>query len=323
MSRRGWALFLAMAFVWGVPYLLIKVAVEEMSPAMLVLARTALATLILLPLAAARGQLRTLLPHWRPITAFAVVEIAVPWVLLNAAEQRLSSSLTGLLIAAVPLVGAALAWSGLTGSSEDPVDARRMLGLLVGLAGVAALVGFEVGGGDLWAVVGIGVVAVCYASGPVILSRWLSDLPGLGVIAVSLALTAVVYLPIGLATAPTELPSAKALWSVVGLAVVCTALAFLLFFALIAEVGPTRSTVITYLNPAVALLLGVWLLDERFTAATGIGFALILLGSVLATQRNRPRVLAAEEPVITLPASRSSLDSECEVLGGPRPVPEP
>lgn len=299
MSRRGWVLFLTMAFVWGVPYLLIKVAVEEMSPAMLVFARTALASLILLPVAAARGQLRPVLPYWRPVLAFAAIEIAVPWVLLNTAEQSLSSSLTGLLLAAIPLVGAVFAWLGLTGAAEDAVDRRRVLGLLLGLTGVAALVGFEVGGGDLWAVAMLGVVALCYAAGPVILTRWLSHLPGIGVIAVSLAVTAIAYLPFGLATAPSEMPSGQAVWSVIGLAVVCTAVAFLLFFALIAEVGPTRSTVITYLNPAVALLLGVALLDEKFTAVTALGFALILAGSYLATQRPKR---AAEVPACRAPA---------------------
>jgi drug/metabolite transporter (DMT)-like permease len=159
-------------------------------------------------------------------------------------------------------------------------------GLLVGFAGVAALVGFEVGGGDVGAVLAVAVVAVCYAVGPLILSRRLSHLPGLGVITMSLALTALVYLPLGLAQAPSSWPSTKVVLAVCGLAVVCTAVAFLVFFALIAEIGPTRSTVITYVNPAVAVLLGVTLLDEAFTAATAVGFALILTGSVLATRRS-------------------------------------
>ena len=300
MTRRGWVLFLAMGAIWGVPYLLIKVAVEEISPSVLVLGRTALAGLLLLPLALARGHIRPLLPSWLPILAFAAIEICVPWLLLGVAEQRLSSSLTGLLIAGVPLVGALLAWAGgarLTGADDRP-DLRRVVGLLVGLAGVGALVGFEVGSGDASAVLAIAVVAVCYAVGPIILTRWLSHLPGIGVITVSLLVTALVYLPIGLAQAPAEWPSANVTWSVVGLAVVCTAVAFVVFFELIAEVGPIRSTVITYLNPAVALLLGVAILDESFTVATAAGFALILLGSVLATRRSAPRTerTTADEP---------------------------
>lgn len=325
MSRRGWVLFLAMGVIWGVPYLLIKVAVEELSPSMLVLARTALAGLLLLPLALARGHLRPLLPAWLPILVFAVVEICVPWLLLGVAEQRLSSSLTGLLIAGVPLVGALLAWVGgarLVGADDRP-DVRRVLGLLVGLAGVGALVGFEVGSGDLGAVVALAVVAVCYAVGPMILTRWLSHLPGLGVITVSLLVTALIYVPVGLAQAPESWPSAKVTWSVVGLAVVCTALAFVIFFELIAEVGPTRSVVITYLNPAVALLLGVAILDEAFTGVTALGFGLILLGSVLATRRDarRPAAVPAAPEAVPVPSARGgarqAIDSDCDVLSAP------
>lgn len=283
MSRRGWALFVALGVIWGIPYLLIKIAVEDLSPASLVLARTSLATLLLAPLAASRGLLRPLVPHWRPLLVYTVIEICLPWLLLGHAEQELSSSLTGLLVAAVPLVGAVLV--KLTG--HEPMASRRVVGLLVGFAGVAALVGFDVGASSMGAVAAVGLVAVCYALGPLILSRHLADLPGLGVVAASLAISAVLYAPVGLLQWPDAAPGADTWWSVVGLAVVCTAVAFLVFFELIAEVGPSRATVITYVNPAVALALGVIVLDERVTVATGVGFALILVGSVLATQRER------------------------------------
>jgi drug/metabolite transporter (DMT)-like permease len=243
---------------------------------------------------------------------FAVVEIAGPWLLLGVAELQLSSSLTGLLLASVPLVAALLAWlgAGRWSPADDRPDVRRVIGLLVGVAGVAALVGFEVGAGDAWSVVAVAGVSVCYAVGPVILSRWLSHLPGLGVITVSLLVTALIYLPIGVAQLPDQMPSAKVLWSVVGLAVICTAVAFVVFFELIAEVGPSRATVITYLNPAVALLLGVLILDESFTVATAIGFALILAGSVLATRSRGPRAPQ-------LPRSRKPVDSDCEEVASP------
>ena len=292
MSKRGWVLFLAMGVIWGVPYLLIKVAVDELSPSTLVLARTAVASLVLLPVALARGRLAEVLVSWRPLVAFAVIEIMVPWLLLGVAEQRLSSSLTALLIASVPLVSAVLA---VASRSDDRLDGRRGVGLLVGFAGVAALVGFDVGGGDLGAVAALAVVAVCYATGPLILSRWLSHLPGLGVITASLALTALAYLPVGVAQAPGSWPSTDVVLAVLGLAVLCTAIAFVVFFALIAEVGPTRSTVITYVNPAVAVLLGVTLLDESFTVATAVGFALILTGSVLATRRSSAPATAGSD----------------------------
>jgi drug/metabolite transporter (DMT)-like permease len=288
MTRRGWLLFAMMGLIWGIPYLLIKVAVGGLHPAMLVFVRTGLAAVLLVPIAASRGQLRPLLPYWRPLLAFTAIEVAVPWLLLNTAETRLSSSLSGLLIAGVPLVGALLGWA--TGGERlGPV---RILGLLVGLAGVAALVGLDLHVGDAWALLEIAGVAVGYAVGPWILARYLSGLPGLGVIAAALGVTALAYLPYALTHLPARLPGRSVLGAVLVLAVVCTALAFVLFFALIAEVGPVRATVITYVNPAVAVTLGVLLLHEPFTAGIAVGFALVLTGSVLATRKSRERTAA-------------------------------
>jgi drug/metabolite transporter (DMT)-like permease len=289
MSRRGWLLFAGMCVIWGIPYLLIRVAVRDLSPAMLVLARTGIGALLLLPLAAARGEVAPVLRRWRGVLVFAAVEIALPWWLLSDAEVRLSSSLTGLLIAAVPLVGALIV--------RERLSVASAVGLGLGVVGVAALVGLDVGGANARSLAEIAVVVVCYAVGPIVLARSLSDLPSLGVIAVSLAAAAIVYVPIGAASAPAELPSGKVLASVLGLAVVCTALAFLVFFALIAEIGPVRATVITYVNPAVAALLGVAVLDEAFTAGMGVGFALILAGSLLATRTGRAPAVVEPEPV--------------------------
>jgi drug/metabolite transporter (DMT)-like permease len=281
MSRRGALLFAAMCVIWGIPYLLIKVAVDDMSPAALVLGRTAIAALLLLPIAAYRRELRPVLPFWIPLVAFAAIEIALPWVLLGAAETEVSSSLTGLLIAAVPLVATLIA----TTTGAERLRPTTGLGLALGVVGVAAIVGVNVEGAHVLPLAEIGVVAVCYAVGPAILQRWLAGLPALGVIALSLLLTTVVYAPIAAFRLPDETPSAAALASVIGLAVVCTAVAFLLFFALIGEIGPVRATVITYVNPAVAAALGVLVLAERFTLGMGIGFVLVLAGSVLATRR--------------------------------------
>jgi drug/metabolite transporter (DMT)-like permease len=313
VSKRGWILFAAMGVIWGIPYLFIKVAVEEVSPSTMVLARTSIAALLLMPIALARGHVGAVLPRWKPLALFAVVEICVPWLMLGFAEQQISSSLTGLLIAAVPLVGALLARYGPAG---DALDGRRVVGLLVGLAGVAALVGFEVRVDDIRAVLAIGVVAIAYAVGPLILSRHLADLPGTGVMALSLLLSAVIYLPAGIAQAPDHWPSGKVVASIVALAVVCTAVAFLVFFALIAEVGPARATVITYVNPAVALTLGVVILDESFTIATAAGFALILLGSVLATSRDRTGPRRRTTPRVPWARSNAA-EVRCADLGTP------
>jgi len=285
VTRRAWLLFAAMAVIWGVPYLLIKVAVGELTPTTLVFVRTGIGALLLVPLAASRGSLRPLLGHWRMVLAYTVVEVTLPWLLLSNAERRLSSSLTGLLIAAVPLIGAVL---GLVGRGDDRLDARRAAGLVVGFAGVATLLGLDLSVIDPWAVAQVGLVALGYAIGPMIVARRLSGVPALGVVAASLALTAVVYAPLGVAQLPHALPSAQVLLAVAGLGVVCTAVAFLLFFALIAEAGPLRAQAITYVNPAVALALGVVLLHEPFTIGAVVGFGLILVGLLLATRR-RPR----------------------------------
>ena len=282
MTRRGWLVFAAMAVIWGIPYLFIKIAVGELTPVTLVCLRTALGALILLPIAAATGGLRPLLPYWRWVLAYTIVEVTLPWFLLADAERRLSSSLTGLLIASVPLIGALITW--LT-RGDDRLDLRRVGGLVIGIVGVAVLVGLDVSYRDLGAVGEVGLVALGYATGPIIVARRLPKVPSMGVVTASLVLTAVGYAPIALGQLPTRFPSAQVVLAVGVLAVVCTALAFLLFFALIAEVGPVRATVITYFNPAVALLLGVVLLREPFTIGAVVGFALILAGSVLATRR--------------------------------------
>ncbi len=283
MTRRGWLLFVTMGFIWGIPYLMIKVAVGGLHPATLVFLRTGIAAVVLIPIAVGRGDFRGLLRRWRPLLAFAAVEVAVPWLLLNSAETRLSSSLSGLLIAGVPLVGALLAWA----TGGERLGPQRILGLLVGIAGVAALVGLDLHIGDVWALLAIAGVAVGYAVGPWILARYLADAPGLGVIAAAMAVTALGYLPFAATHMPAHLPGRSVLASVLVLGLVCTALAFVVFFALIAEVGPVRATVITYINPAVAVTLGVLLLHERFTLGIAVGFALVLAGSVLATRRSR------------------------------------
>lgn len=274
-----------MGFIWGIPYLFIKIAVGELTPASLVFLRTAIGAGLLLPIAAARNDLRPLLPHWKWIVVYTFVEVAAPWFLLSDAERRISSSLSGLLIALVPSIGAILAWA--TGS-DDRLDARRIAGLGLGFLGVAALVGLDVGASDIAAVAEVVLVALGYALGALIIARKLSGLPLFGVVAASLTLTFVVYAPVGIAQLPSTLPSPEVVFAVAVLGVVCTAVAFLLFLPLVAEVGPARATVITYVNPAVALALGVTFLAEPLTVGLALGFVLIVLGSVLATRRTAP-----------------------------------
>ena len=285
MTRRGVILFIALGVAWGIPYLFIKIAVEELEPAMVVLGRSALAAILLLPLALFRKQVIPVLRRWKPLLAYTIIEIVIPWYFLSSAEQRISSSTAGLLIAAVPLVGVAVAFFM---GRPARLSRSNWLGILIGMLGVAAIVGLDVGGSDIGAVAEMAIVVVGYAIGPAILSRWMSDLPGVGVVAVSLAGAALIYVPIVLLTGawPTAVPSGQVIVSIVVLAVICSALAFILLVALIAEAGPVRATAITYINPAVAILMGALVLGERITIWTILGFALVLAGSYLVTRRS-------------------------------------
>lgn len=286
-----------MCVIWGIPYLLIRVAVSEVSPAMLVFVRTGLATLILAPLVFARGGPRAVGSRWPWLLAFAAVEVGVPWFFLSSAEQHITSALAALLIAAVPLVGAVIA-AGF--GNREHFGLVSLSGLLLGLGGVALIVGFDLGASNIVAVLEMAVVVVGYALGPAILSRYLTGVPSVTIIGCALAVCCLAYTPFAIATWPAHLPSLAVLAALGGLAVVCTALAFLLFFALIAEVGPVRSTVITYVNPAVAAVAGFAVLHESLTLAMVAGFALVIAGSVLSTRRTaapEPRRKAVEQPL--------------------------
>ena len=282
MTRRGWLLFAVMCVLWGIPYLLIKVAVRDFSPVAVVFLRTGIGAVVLLPVVLVRRELGQVLRAWRWVLIYTAVEVTIPWLMLSAAEERLPSSLVGLLVAAVPLVTAILL---LVTRADDRVDWRRGLGLLIGFAGVAALLGLDNLRGDGLALAEMAVVIAGYAVGPIIIARRLGAVPATGVIAVSLALTAILYAPFALATWPSQIPSLTVVGAMLALGVLCTAVAFLAFFALIAEAGPARAQTFIYVNPVVALLLGVLLLGEPFGVADVLGLALILGGLLLATRR--------------------------------------
>ena len=289
MSRRALLLFAAMCVIWGIPYLFIRIAVSELPPVVLVFARTAVGALILIPIALARDELRGLFARWLPLVAFAALEIGLPWLMVSTAEQRISSSLAGLLVAAVPLVGMVVA--PLFGNRER-IGATNLTGLLIGVVGVAAIVGLDFRADDAFALVQMALVVIGYAVAPAILSRFLRGLPSVGVIAAALGLNAIAYLPLAVIQWPHAIPSMAVIGSVAILTLVCTVLGFLLFFALVGEIGPVRATVITYINPAVAAVLGIIALHEKFTIGMAIGFALVLIGSTLSTRQNRVRTSA-------------------------------
>ena len=288
MSSRGWILFLAMSIIWGIPYLLIKIAVEGVSVPVLVFARVAVGAAVLVPLALSRQTLTIIRNHWRALLGFAFFEIIAAWFLLSDAERHLTSSMTGLLIAASPIIAAVL--DRFTGGER--LGYKRVTGLAIGISGVAVLAGPHIGG-STWPIIEVLMVATCYAIAPLIAARYLSDVPALPLTAVCLGFAALVYATPAAATWPDEMPSGRVLLALAGLAVICTALAFILFFALIREIGAARALVFTYINPAVALAAGVVVLHEPLTAWNIAALVLILAGCVLAMRRH-----TAEQPAI-------------------------
>ena len=283
MTKRAWLLFIALGVLWGMPYLLIRIAVSAVDPLVVAGSRTLIGALLLLPIAWHRKVLLAGVRKWQWLLAYTLLEINIPWLLLGHAETRLNSSTAGLLLAVVPLFAALI----VTRLGHESLEPRRLLGLSIGFAGVALLVGMDIHFSDLPAVAATMVVALCYAIGPIVVDRKLKDVPAIGVVTASLIVATLLYAPFAPMVWPEHIP-ASAAWSVVGLGVLCTATAFLVFFALIAEAGPARATVITYVNPAVAIVLGAVVLSEPLTLGMVIGFPLVIVGSVLGTSRVRP-----------------------------------
>ncbi len=294
MSWRGWFAFIALGIIWGLPYFFIKLAVVELSPFVIAWGRIVLAVLILLPIAWRRGALQTLSAHKGAICAFALAEFAVPFCAISIGERWIDSSVTGILIAAVPLTITLI--SRFFGVHEK-LGIWRILGLALGLLGVVALLGFgSISGPFGWAGVGCMLLATLgYAIGPLIIQRHLSGIDAIGPLAASLLVAALVLTIPAIATFPHHIPSPVALLSIAVLGIVCTSIAMLLMFYLVSHAGASRAAVITYINPAVAALLGVLLLHEHLGVAGITAFALILLGSWLATRGAVPSHGAAAE----------------------------
>lgn len=290
ISARGWWLFATMAVLWGMPYLFIKEAVDSYSPAAVVAGRTLIAAAVLLPLALRRRALRPALRVWPWVLAFGAIEMAGPFLLLSHAEQTLPSGLTGLLVATVPLFAAIIAFSR---GDRSVLRPARVAGLGIGFIGVAIVVaGPGLASGGLVPIAEVLLVAVLYATAPFIVARKLADVPAIGSITLSMIAVGLFYLPIAFLT-QHEVPTASSTISLVLLGVLCTAVAFIGFFALIREVGPARAPLFTYVNPVVAIALGAIVLGEQITAGLLIGFPVIVAGCWLAaTGGIRPPRLA-------------------------------
>jgi drug/metabolite transporter (DMT)-like permease len=291
VTRKGWITFAAVSVVWGMPYLFIKVAVEDgVSPAFLSFIRCALAAALLLPLAWRAGALRGLRAKVWPLAAFALFEVVIPFPLIAFGEQHVSSSLAAIIIAALPLTIAIIA---IRFDDEERVRGPRLIGLFVGLGGVMLLFGIDVAGSadELVGALCILLATVGYAIGPMIIKKHLASHGApIGPMAVGLLFAALMLAPAAALSTPDEL-TGDAVGAILVLGFVCTALAFVLWFTLIAEVGPSRASVITYVNPAVAVALGVTLLGESLTASAVAGLLLILAGSWLSTGGRPPNAL--------------------------------
>jgi drug/metabolite transporter (DMT)-like permease len=304
MSRRSLALLLLLSAIWGASYLFIKVALDDgVAPWAVVSSRTALAALVLLPLAVRLGVLSSLRGRLRPIVVLSFVQVSVPLSLIALGEERISSSLTGILVASAPIFTFLLAFAL---SGEQRASTASLAGVAIGIVGVAMLLGVDAGGGSDAVLGGIMVIgaALGYALAAWYLKRNLAGVEPVATVAGTQVVAALVLLPLGVLNVPDAVPSGEAIASLATLGVVCTGLAFVVFHSLVASDGPARASLVGYIAPVFSIFYGVTLLDERFTAATAAGLVLILGGSWLAAGGQ-------------LPARRRDVAAAGEAHGGP------
>lgn len=286
MKLKTLPLFGLLCIFWGIPYFFIKLALADVSPLCVAWSRITLGALVLIPVAWHRGVLRPALRHHWAILAFAITELVIPFSLIAIAERSLSSSITGVLVATVPLTVVIIA--PLFGVRET-LSVRRLLGLLVGLIGVVVLLGFDtIADPAQWlAVAGLLIAVLGYAVGPLVVQRHLAGVDEIGAVAISLGVASAILLPFAAATLPHHLPSTLSLSSIAILGLISTASAMLLYFHVIHAAGAARASVVAYVSPAIAALLGVLVLHEHFGASMAAGLTLILLGSALGSSSVR------------------------------------
>lgn len=281
MPRRAWTLLLVLASVWGASYLFIKIGLEDLSPALVVFLRTALAGLILLPIALSRGAFGGLRGLAGPLVVLAAVQVAGPFLLISVGEQEISSSLTGILVASAPIFTALLAPFV---DHDERSGGWRAVGVATGILGVGLLLGVDVGG-DGAALVGalfVVLASVGYAIGGFYLKRRFAEAQPIGIVTLTMLVSAALSLPWAAVTAPDATIAVGSLAAIAALGVLGTGLAFVIFYTLIAEVGPARASIVAYIAPLFAVVYGVVLLDESFGVGTFAGLALIVAGSWLA-----------------------------------------
>ena len=286
MTKRSWTLFVAAGILWGVPYLFIKIAVEPggFQPGFLVFARVSLGAIFLLPLALRQGLIPEAMKYFKWILLYSIIELVGPWYFLSSAERHVTSGLAGLLIATVPF------WSTILASllgDHTVWQPLRIIGMIVGFAGVVLVVGLESlrGHNSKSAVFVILLAALGYAIAPLMIRKKAPTLNGLAINSVAMVCTAIIYIPVGIIQWPTKSPNTSAIWSLIILGIFPTAIAFVVFFKVIVDVGPTRASMVTYINTAVAVLLGIVVLGEPLTLGIGLGLPLILIGSYLSGRK--------------------------------------
>jgi drug/metabolite transporter (DMT)-like permease len=287
MSRRNLILFILVGFLWGIPYLFIKVAVDPengFSPAIVVFGRVFIGALVLIPIAIYDKTFFNAIKHWRYIAVYALFEMVGPWILIGTAEQKISSGLAGLLVSSVPIFSTLIASRYGDKSVWQP---KRLFGIAIGFLGVFLLVGIEsiTGSSDPLSIVMVLAASLAYAFAVIYITRKVPDGSGVAINGIAMAMTAVFYSPALFLLWPDRAVSTEAIYSLIGLGVFSTGIAFAVFFTVMAEIGPTRASLVTYMNTAFAVVLGIIILNEPLTVGIIVGLPLVLIGSYLASRR--------------------------------------
>jgi drug/metabolite transporter (DMT)-like permease len=292
MSRKGWILFALVGLLWGVPYLFMKVAVEELSTPMIVFTRLMIGAALLVPLALREGSLKGALKYWRYILLYAVLEMVIPWSLITSSQRDLSSGVVALLVATVPIWATLFAHQ--TGDSTA-AHRVRIFGIVIGLIGITLIVGIESISdfGNIRALLQILVAAASYAWAVNMITRKAPGISGIAINGIAMMMSSVIFAPFAIANRPETLPSLEVILSMLGLGVLCSGIAFWVFFVVLDEIGPARASLVVYPNTAVAVVLGIVILREPITLAILIGLPLVLIGSYFASRKPNSQPIAA------------------------------
>lgn len=292
MSRRGWGLFSLVGLLWGVPYLFMKVAVEELATPVIVFSRVLIGALVLIPLAVYKKNFVPALKYWKYILLYSILEMVIPWTLITNSQRDLSSGVVALLVATVPIWATFFAhYSGDTTAAHR----TRVFGIGIGLVGIALIVGIESISdvNNIFSLISVLVAAFSYAWAVNMITSKAPGISGVAINGIAMAMSTVIFAPFAFSQLPASAPSTEAVLSTIGLGVICTAIAFWIFFKVLDEIGAARASLVVYPNTAIAVVLGILLLDEQLTLAIAIGLPLVLIGSYYASRKPVAPVIAA------------------------------